>query len=128
MSALLDRIKDLMNQSGIKAKQLTAELGISNSSFTDWGKGKGSPSLDTVAKISDYFHVSIDYLVHGEEFCQTSEHTSLKTLDFSNPLDKELLDKFHCLTPELQGKLMGYVDGMLATMPKSEKDQQKLSV
>lgn len=128
MSALLERIRELMKQSGVKAKQLTAELGISNSSFTDWGKGKGSPSLDTVAKISDYFHVSIDYLVRGVEFSGAQEHTESKQLDFSNPIDKELLDKFHSLTPELQWKLMGYIDGMLAMMPKTEEEQQKLSI
>ena len=64
MSDLLDRVRALMDRSGIKAKQLTDELGISNSSFSDWKKGKGNPSLDTVVKFSDYFHVSIDYLVH----------------------------------------------------------------
>lgn len=128
MSALLDRITDLMEQSGIKAKQLTTELGISNSSFTDWRKGKGSPSLDTVAKISDYFNVSIDYLVRGEEFSSRDETETAKMLDFSNIKDRELLDKFHRLTPELQWKLLGYVDGMLAAIPKTEEERQQLSV
>lgn len=122
MSTLLDRMKELMKQSGIKPKQLTAELGISNSSFTDWSKGKGSPSLDTVRKFADYFHVSIDYLVNGVEF------SSHKTLEFSNPIDKELLEKFHSLTPELREKLIGYVDGMLAAMPKSENGEKRLLV
>lgn len=122
MSELLNRVKELIAQSNMTAKQLTIELGISNSSFTDWGKGKGSPSLDTVAKIADYFHVSIDYLVRGTDFSEP------KRLDFSNPLDKELLDKFHRLTPELREKLLGYVDGMLAAMPKTEDGEKRLSV
>ena len=66
MSTLLDRIKELMNDRQINARQLTSELGISSSSLTDWNKGKSSPSLDAVIKISDYFDVSIDYLVHGK--------------------------------------------------------------
>ncbi len=122
MSALLDRVKELMDQSGIKAKQLTTELGISNSSFTDWGKGKGSPSLDTVTKIADYFNVSIDYLVRGGECIKP------KQLDFSSQMDKELLDKFHSLTPDLREKLLGYIDGMLAVMPKTEDGEKRLSV
>lgn len=121
MSALLDRMKTIMDNEGIKPRQLTAELGISNSSFTDWGKGKGSPSVDALTKFADYFHVSLDYLVRGEE-------NSIKTLDFSNPLDAELLDKFHSLTPECQLKLLGYIDGMLATMQKPSTDAKKLSV
>ena len=35
MSTLLDRIKELMNDRQINARQLTSELGISSSSLTD---------------------------------------------------------------------------------------------
>lgn len=124
MSALLDRVRKLMSESEITAKQLTSELGLSNSSFTDWGKGKGSPSLDAVVKISDYFHVSIDFLVHGVE-------TNLPVqLDFSNQKDRALLDKYHSLTPDLQDKLLIYAEGMVAAMPKSQEDkvEKRLSV
>ncbi len=124
MSDLLDRVRALMDRSGIKAKQLTDELGISNSSFSDWKKGKGSPSLDTVVKFSDYFHVSIDYLVHGTEFTDGQKDTTSKHLDFSNLLDKELLDKFHVLSPELQWKLLGYIDCLLTTMPVSSEGEK----
>lgn len=122
MSSLLDRIKGLMDAQGIKAKQLTTELGLSNSSFTDWRKGKGSPSLDTVVKIADYFHVSLDYLVHGDDMPMPNQ------LDFSNPIDKELLDKFHSLSPDLQDKLLAYVDGMLAAMPRQDDEEKRLSI
>lgn len=122
MSTLLDRIKALMDEHDINAKQFTKELGISNSSFTDWKKGKGSPSLDTVVKISDYFKVSLDYLVRGEEIPVT------RTLDFSSSLDRELLDKFHSLPPYLQEKLLAYADGMLSAMPKQDTGEERLSV
>ena len=97
-------------------------MGISNSSFTDWKKGKGHPSLETVKKIADYFNVSIDYLVNGEEF------SGAIVLDFSNSEDKELLDKFHALSPELRAKLLGYIDGMLAAMPKTDNSEERLSI
>lgn len=122
MSTLLDRVRDLMEQRGIKAKHLTAELGISNSSFTDWGKGKGAPSLDAVTKFSDYFGVSIDYLVRGKEF-----NTSVK-LDFSNSKDKEFLDKLHSLPPEMRDKVMAYMDGMIAALPAATEDEKRLSI
>ena len=96
MSDLLDRVRALMDRSGIKAKQLTDELGISNSSFSDWKKGKGSPSLDTVVKFSDYFHVSIDYLVHGTEFTDGQKDTTSK----------------------------GYIDCLLTTMPVSSEGEK----
>lgn len=119
MSTLLDRIKELMNDRQINARQLTSELGISSSSLTDWNKGKSSPSLDAVIKISDYFDVSIDYLVHGKNTPTIRElDSSVHNLDFSNHLDIDLLKKFHQLTPDLQEKLLAYADGMLAAMPR----------
>lgn len=122
MSTLLDRMKYIMEKEGIKPKQVVTELGISNSSFTDWGKGKGSPSISTLVKFADYFHVSLDYLVRGEDF------SNVKQLDFSNPRDKELLEKFHMLTPDLQIKLLGYIEGMLAILPNEEDENKRLSV
>lgn len=122
MSALLDRMKAIMEKEGIKAKQLTAELGISNSSFTDWNKGKGSPSVDALTKFADYFHVSLDYLVRGEEM------KAVNILDFSNPMDAELLDKFHQLPTDLQGKVIGYVEGMLTLLPNEDKREERLSI
>lgn len=122
MSTLLDRMKDIISKEGLKPKQVTAVLGISNSSFTDWSKGKGSPSINTLAKFADYFHVSLDYLVHGEDFSDS------RILDFSNQKDKELLEKFHQLNPELQAKLLCYIDGMLAVLSTEEDENKRLSV
>ena len=108
-----------MKESGITAKQLTKELSISSSSFTDWGKGKGSPSLDTVVKFSNYFKVSIDWLVNGKEFQQAD------MLEYSKQKEETLIAKFRSLTPDLQEKLIVYADGMLAAMPNQESDGEK---
>lgn len=113
MQTLLDRLNDLKDQSGLNAKQLTSELGISTTSFTDWNKGKGSPSLDAVIKFADYFKVSIDFIVHGEDINASTK----PKLEFSNPQDAELLEKFHTLPPEMRGKVLAYLDGMLAVLP-----------
>lgn len=117
MSTLLDRMKGIMENENIKPRQLTAELGISNSSFTDWGKGKGNPSVAVLTKFATRFHVSLDYLVFGEE-------PTLNSLDSSSKKDLELINKFHSLTPEYQSQLIGYIDGMLAAMNSSSEAKQ----
>lgn len=121
MSALLDRMKAIMENEGIKPKQLTEELGISNSSFTDWSKGKGSPSVIVLTKFASYFHVSLDYLVFGDEFNQGS-------LEYSNSTDREVIVKFHSLPPEYQLKLLGYIDGMLAVIQHTSVEDERISV
>lgn len=125
MSDLLDRLNKLKDDSGMNAKQLTTALGLSSTSFTDWNKGKGSPSLDAVIKFAEYFNVSTDFLILGRD----KSVTTTTELDFSSKADKELLAKYHSLSPGLQDKLIAYLDGMLAAMPSaSSKEDQKLSV
>lgn len=121
MTTLLDRILELMDNQGISAVAMTTELGISKTSFTDWKKGKGKPSLDTVVKFSDYFNVSLDYLVRGEEY----HHSN--TLEYSNPRDEQFLLKLHSLPPEMQDQILSYTDGMLAAS-SAVSVRKKLSV
>ena len=67
MSDLLERVYRLMSKHDIKPTQLAKQLGMSTSTFTDWSKGKGSPSLKAVMQFAEYFDVSLDYLVYGKE-------------------------------------------------------------
>ena len=53
----------LMKKNNVTAKQLTSDLGLSVSSVTDWKKGKGKPSAETITKIAEYFGVTTDYLL-----------------------------------------------------------------
>ena len=106
MSSLLNRMLSIMDQNDISPFQLTKEFGVSNSSFTDWKKGKGNPSLSFVEKFAIRFNVSLDYLVFG---------TTSTSLDISNA-DRNLLDKFHSCSPEYQMKILSYIDGMLAVL------------
>ncbi len=123
ISDLLKRVYKLMERENIKPTQLAKTLNMSTSTFTDWGKGKGSPSLKAVMQFAKYFDVSIDYLVYGKEY------TSIRKLDFSNPEDEDLLDKFHQLPSDLRQKAIGYIEGMISAMPRqsSKEHQQKLS-
>lgn len=74
-------------------------------------------------QFAEYFDVSLDYLVYGEE------HQNQNILEISNPEDDALLEAFHKLSPELRLKATGYIEGMLAAMssPASEEDTAKLS-
>ena len=125
MSTLLGRMRAIMDEAEIKPSRLTAELGISASSFTDWGKGKGSPSVSILAKFAEYFNVSLDYLVFGKEpGCVIMENSNSKKTEHCNDSDKELLEKYHALPTEYQIKLLGYIDGMSAVVSdQSLKDK-----
>lgn len=124
MSDLLERVYQLMKTHDIKPTQLAKQLGMSTSTFTDWSKGKGSPSLKAVMQFAEYFGVSLDYLVYGKE-----HQNKNIVLEISNPEDDALLKSFHRLSPELRLRAISYIEGMLAAMPSSTstEDTVKLS-
>lgn len=105
MSSIVSRMFIVMDEAGVKPSQVTSLLGISISAFTDWKKGKGSPSVATLVKFAELFHVSIEYLIYGKKESTT---LSLK--------ENELLTKFNSLSPECQDKAMTYIDGMIAVL------------
>lgn len=121
MTDLLKRVYKLMDRENIKPTQLAKTLNMSTSTFSDWGKGKGSPSLKAVMQFAEYFDVSIDYIVYGKE-------QALSTLEISNPEDEDLLNKFHQLPAELRQKTIGYIEGMISAMPKQtvKEEPQRL--
>ncbi len=61
---IYERIKHLAN-GNISINQLEKKLGISSGSLCKIDKNK--PSSEKLQKIADYFGVSLDYLMTGEE-------------------------------------------------------------
>ena len=139
---ILQRLLDIMAERSLTAKKVTEDCNMSASSFTDWKKGKASPGVEAISKLSDYFHVSTDYLIKGREFepdpapvereeagseaGEPDDETESEILpiavssnfmEFSKPIDNEMLSKFRRLPPEYQGKVLSYIDGMLAVLP-----------
>ena len=57
--ALLERIKELCEESGRSLDELESALGLN--SLATWGKSV--PAIDKVEKVADYFNVSVDYLL-----------------------------------------------------------------
>lgn len=116
----LERIKLLIEQEGITEKELTSRLGIANSTFTDWRKKtKGNYSMETVVKIADYFNVSLDWLVRGDQ--KYAPQIKMRGSEL------ELLNKFKSLPSESQASAIAYIDGILSTLnPPCEKEERLL--
>lgn len=57
----------LLSEKGVTAYKVSQETGIGRSTFTDWKSGRSEPKQEKLIKIADYFGVSVDYLMTGEE-------------------------------------------------------------
>lgn len=61
------RIKELAKSTGISVNKLLIDCKMSKSMIYDMEKRNAMPSADKLQKISDYFHVSMGYLLMGTE-------------------------------------------------------------
>lgn len=68
------RIAVLRILKGLSQAELAIRLNISASALGMYEQGRRSPSLDTIVRLAQEFHVSTDYLLTGTECCNV--HTS----------------------------------------------------
>lgn len=61
-----ERLQKLMNERGITSYRLAKEIGCTITSVTNWLSGK-DVSKTYITRMADYFDVSTDYLLTGEQ-------------------------------------------------------------
>lgn len=62
-----ERLKELRKQAHLTQVELASKLGIVQSSYADWERGKKKPTQDNLVKIAQVLNVSVDYLVGNSE-------------------------------------------------------------
>lgn len=72
MSLFNQRLKELKEEKNIMLKDLASDLGYSSSKLSYYLNGNNEPSYDDLIKISNYFGVSIDYML-GTSVYKTKE-------------------------------------------------------
>ncbi len=61
-------LKLIRKQRKLNQLKVASDLNISREALSHYENGKRSPDINMLRKISDYFNVSIDFLINGEEF------------------------------------------------------------
>lgn len=61
-------LKKVRKQKKLNQLKVALDLNISREALSHYENGKRSPDLEMLRKLSEYFGVSIDYLVNGTEF------------------------------------------------------------
>lgn len=62
-----ERLKELRKQAHLTQVELASKLGIVQSSYADWERGKKKPTQENLVKIAQILNVSVDYLVGNSE-------------------------------------------------------------
>lgn len=61
-------LKKIRKAKGYTQLKVAMDLNISREALSYYENGKRSPDIQMLRLMSDYFNISIDYLVNGEEF------------------------------------------------------------
>ena len=97
-----DTILHLCELNGKKITNVIAELDISAGNPSKWKSGN-VPKEDTLTKLADYFHVSVDYLLGRD---------SPSGLSLS-PEEEELVRCYRLLNNDGKKKMNDYLDDLL---------------
>lgn len=64
----LKGLKEIRKKKKLSQLKVAMDLSISREVISYYENGKRSPDVDMLLILSNYFNVSIDYLIKGEEF------------------------------------------------------------
>lgn len=64
---MYDIFEQLLQKRGLTSYKVAKEAGVTQTALSNWKSGKSTPTTKTLQKIADYFGVTIDYLMTGEE-------------------------------------------------------------
>lgn len=61
-------LKKIRKEKNLNQLKVAMDLNISREALSHYENGKREPSLCMLNKLSEYFNVSIDFLINGEDF------------------------------------------------------------
>lgn len=91
----VDNIRILCREHGISLAELERILRFGNGVIAKWEKSKNSPTIDRLAKIADYFGVSVEELSSVRTSARSlsdNEETILTAYKAASPLDRAIID------------------------------------
>jgi len=93
-------IKHLRSKSGLTQGKLSGILGVKSTTLSNWEVGLASPDMDIIAKISNYFGVSLDLLAFTSHLDWQNNNNSVVNIS------KDLLPAGPCRECELRDEII----------------------
>ena len=61
-------LRSIRKRKNLNQLKMALDLNISREALSHYENGKRNPDVQMLRRLSDYFNVSIDFLVNGKEF------------------------------------------------------------
>ena len=90
---IASNLKQIREAKGLSQREVSQQIGVANTSYFAWERGKTKPKKENLIKLSNIFGVTYEALVKDEE--------------------TDLLSAFHQLTDKRKEKVMTYIQAQL---------------
>ena len=70
-------LREIRKKRGLSQQKVAMDMNISREALSYYENGKRSPDISMLIALSDYFNVSIDYLIRGCEFDDKSNTNNI---------------------------------------------------
>ena len=98
--------ENLCNKNNVTPYRVCKETGLTTATISNWKAGRNTPKQDKLQKIADYFGVTLEYLMTGEEkegeekYYINEETAEMAQTLFENRALRVLFDAAKDATPE----------------------------
>lgn len=79
--------EQLLQKKGVSSYKVAKEAGVTQTALSNWKSGRSTPTAKTLQKIADYFGVTIDYLMTGNDSSEQQGLTARDNRDIAKDLD-----------------------------------------
>lgn len=114
----LHNLLQLIEDASISDRQFEDKLGFKHSAIYSWRNGRAEPKLDDLFILSDYFEVSIDYLLGREKQATINISANKKVLN----------EKFDQLSDDNQQRAIGRIEEILSNQQEADQTKTKCRI
>ena len=73
-----EKLKKLRKARGLSQEDLANDLNVSRQSISKWELGESLPDTNHLIRVSDYFGVSLDYLLRDKDLSEIKQQVVVK--------------------------------------------------
>ena len=87
-----EKLQELRKNKGLTQEELAQCLFVSRAAVSKWESGRGYPNIDSLKAIAEFFGVTVDGLLSGDELLSLAREESRETVKRSRDTVYSLLD------------------------------------
>ena len=109
---ITERIIKLIKQRNMTQVEFARQIGIANSTISEWKKKGACPSADKIMDICNVLEVTPEQLLTGKGIDDEAEIAATSPESRFSPYDIQIIDNYHNMREEQQKRLIAYMEAL----------------